>query len=446
MQLISLYIKKYNHLEDFTIEFKEKLSVIIGVNGSGKSSVLEVLAQIFSAAYLKDKASFGFKLTYKLGNTLVELSAEDNGETIKMNGENAIDNNFLPNNVVVYYSGLSDKMEKLCKPHEENQRKDFKVNKFSQRPFFYYRPENFKMFLLTLFAYEFGSTKNFLLKKIQLSGLNKFNIQVNKSSELQGKSDDFWGLFGKIREFCDKLDEFSDNKITDKRGDSFIKYDFNSIRNLYAIKGYSEEKQIFEYLDMLAYIGMLGELNLFVEKQGQILSSDALSEGEKQIIAIRGINDLLINENTLLLFDEPDTYLHPSWQGQFMEEIIKYSANAQFVINSHSPNIISSLQKMQLNLMHTIDGKPVVKHVFINPYGKPVDQILIDFFGLKGLRNEPVMNAFEELWKLIKNNNYKSDEFKAIFRKLESEIGVDDNDLMTIRLEIARKEKNEKNK
>ena len=59
MQLISLYIKKYNHLEDFTIEFKQKLSVIIGVNGSGKSSILEVLATIFSDAYLENKANLG---------------------------------------------------------------------------------------------------------------------------------------------------------------------------------------------------------------------------------------------------------------------------------------------------------------------------------------------------------------------------------------------------
>lgn len=450
MQLISLYIKKYNHLEDFTIDFKQKLSVIIGVNGSGKSSILEVLAQIFSAAYLNRKTEFSFKLTYELSDfTIVELSAATDF-VIKMNDNNKIDHALLPSNIVVYYSGLSDKMEKLCKPHEEKQRADFKDGNFTQRPFFYYRPENFKMFLLVLFAFEFGDTKDFLLKKIQLTGLNRFNIEVNKPpnfKKLTAKSDDFWGLEGENREFCDRLDEFSDDKTIDKKSDNFIKYDFNSINNLYALRDYFDgEKQIFERLDMLAYEGMLGELTLFVEKQGQILNSDILSEGEKQIIAIRGINDLLINENTLLLFDEPDTYLHPSWQGQFMEEIIKYSENAQFVITTHSPNIISSLQKVQLNLLHTVDEKPVVKHVSLNPYGKPVDQILIDFFGLKGLRNEPVMKAFEELWLLIKKNNYKSDEFKTMFEKLEKEIGADDIDLTTIRLEIARKERNEKNK
>lgn len=442
MQLISLYIQKYNHLEDFTIEFKEKLSVIIGVNGSGKSSILEVLAQIFSAAYLNEKASFGFKLTYKLGLSTVELSADGVGVRIKMNGNERIDNHLLPNNVVIYYSGLSDKMEKLCAVHEKKQRTDLKNGNISQRPLFYYHPENFKMFLLTLFAFEFGETKDFILKKLNLTSLNKFNIVIKKSQ----KTANFWGIGDKTRIFCDKLDELADNKIVDSRNDNFIKYDFNSIEKLYELRDfYTKEKFIFELLDSLLYEEMLGEITLSLEKQGQILNSDALSEGEKQIIAIRGINDLLINENTLLLFDEPDTYLHPSWQGQFMEEIIKYSENTQFVITSHSPNIISSLHKMQLTLLHTEGGKPAIKQFSMSPYGKPVDQILVDFFGLKGLRNEPVMKAFEQLWQLIKNKEYKTDKFKALFEQLEKEIGADDIDLITIKLEIARKERNEKN-
>jgi predicted ATPase len=356
MQLISLYIKKYNHLEEFTIEFKQKLSVIIGVNGSGKSSILEVLAQIFSAAYLNKKTEFSFKLTYELSDfTIVELSAATDF-VIKMNHNNKIDHALLPSNIVVYYSGLSDKMEKLCKPHEDKQRTDFKEDNFTQRPFFYYRPENFKMFLLALFAFEFGDTKDFLLKKIQLTGLNRFNIDISKPNfkKITAKSDEFWGLGGVNRDFCDRLDEFSDDKVTDKPSDNFVKYAFNSINNLYALRDYFDgEKQIFERLDMLAYEGMLGELTILLEKQGQILNSDALSEGEKQIIAIRGINDLLINENTLLLFDEPDTYLHPSWQSKFWEGINEHIHlnNAQFIVTTHSPVLLTNLTNGEVHFL-----------------------------------------------------------------------------------------------
>ena len=250
MQLISLYIKKYNHLESFTIEFKQNLSVIIGVNGSGKSSILEVLAIVFSEAYLNNKASLGFELIYTLDLATVELSAEGVGSDIKMNGKSKIDKSLLPSNVVVYYSGLSDKMAKLCEIHENKQKDDFKNGRATKRPFFYYRPENFKMFLLSLFSFEFGSTKDFLLEKVNLTNLENFSIEINKPNwkNIKANSSNFWGLGGVSRQFCDKLDEYCDYQTLDKYTDISMKYFFNSTRGLYEIENYIGGKQIFESL------------------------------------------------------------------------------------------------------------------------------------------------------------------------------------------------------
>ena len=184
-------------------------------------------------------------------------------------------------------------MEKLCKIHEENQEKAFKTGRATKRPFFYYRPQNFKMFLLSLSAFEFGDTKDFILKKINLTGLDKFSIEILEPvwNEKRASSSDFWGLDGVNRDFCDRLDEFADDKSVNK-SDSLIKYSFNSIEKLYDIKNYIGEKEIFESLDMLFFQGMLGEISLSLKKNDQIIDAEALSEDEKQIIAIRGINDL----------------------------------------------------------------------------------------------------------------------------------------------------------
>ena len=66
MKLNSLYIDDYKLLKNFSIKFSKDVSIIIGINGSGKSSILETIAQIFSDAVLNQKSKFGFKIDYEL--------------------------------------------------------------------------------------------------------------------------------------------------------------------------------------------------------------------------------------------------------------------------------------------------------------------------------------------------------------------------------------------
>ena len=62
MQINSLYINDYKLLKDFTIKFSKDVSILIGINGSGKSSILECVAQIFSDAYLQENPNLGLNL------------------------------------------------------------------------------------------------------------------------------------------------------------------------------------------------------------------------------------------------------------------------------------------------------------------------------------------------------------------------------------------------
>ena len=70
MIINSIHIEDYYILQNFDIDFSSNLSVLIGENGSGKSSVLECLAYIFGHLHkyfvLNDKtAEFISTCTYK---------------------------------------------------------------------------------------------------------------------------------------------------------------------------------------------------------------------------------------------------------------------------------------------------------------------------------------------------------------------------------------------
>ena len=53
-----------------------------------------------------------------------------------------------------------------------------------------------------------------------------------------------------------------------------------------------------------------------------------------------------INEDTLLIIDEPEVHLHPSWQVKFAELLVLISKNinVQILLSSHSPYFIEALQ------------------------------------------------------------------------------------------------------
>jgi predicted ATPase len=69
---------------------------------------------------------------------------------------------------------------------------------------------------------------------------------------------------------------------------------------------------------------------------------NALSSGEKQALYIF-IHTLLAEESTLII-DEPEMSLHIDWQKQLIADMKLLNSNAQFIIATHSPEIMSTLE------------------------------------------------------------------------------------------------------
>jgi predicted ATP-binding protein involved in virulence len=50
----------------------------------------------------------------------------------------------------------------------------------------------------------------------------------------------------------------------------------------------------------------------------------------------------MVKKESIVLMDEPDIALHPSWQYELVQDLVKWSNGTQFLLATHSPQIIGS--------------------------------------------------------------------------------------------------------
>lgn len=96
-----------------------------------------------------------------------------------------------------------------------------------------------------------------------------------------------------------------------------------------------------------------GKMKVFCPKgTGKRISNEVteLSSGEKQIVAILGSLIFLHEEKdaNVYFIDEPEVSLHLSWQDNFVDALLKACPKYQFVLATHSPNIIAKEERRSL--------------------------------------------------------------------------------------------------
>lgn len=100
-------------------------------------------------------------------------------------------------------------------------------------------------------------------------------------------------------------------------------------------------------------------------------------------------SDLRLDEvSGIVLVDEIDLHLHPSWQMEVIAHLAKTFPRLQFIFTSHSPLIAGSVEwmnitRLQLDRQHRTGADPFVEPI----HGLDVDQILVsDLFGMESTR------------------------------------------------------------
>jgi energy-coupling factor transporter ATP-binding protein EcfA2 len=96
----------------------------------------------------------------------------------------------------------------------------------------------------------------------------------------------------------------------------------------------------------------------------------------------------LVDNHGIVMVDEIDLHLHPKWQMDVLPTIAKQLPNLQFIVTSHSPLIVGSLEWMNIILMDAGKNQSTAaQRLKWSIHGLDADQVLLtDFFGLESTR------------------------------------------------------------
>ena len=471
MRIISLKIGGYKLFKPSPkIRLGKEMQLLIGVNGSGKSTVLEAIAIIFSDVkrYCEDtkrrERKFDFYIEYSFVNNYIieETSTTQDTRTsinhvfLSSSFETGLEYamfvnkikietpqemyKYLPDNLILYYSGSCDTLEKIAKEIEAEQAEDLFRNRSKEqvhrvinslaKNIIYIKKEYYPL----LFALNYIDKKQVLPlsnKKFQISSIVFYIKKPNFTDNNDYKK--LYNLSGFLRPYLNNLLKHSygvDEDIETKEPFFIVDYHRGILEAVEELDGLTHDQRFnqtryiaFHLISLLFRVGLIKKIDISISDMHENkYSIDNFSEGEQQLIILDALKNILCLKNSILCLDEPDAYLHPKRQRELFPHIqeLYTESETQIIATSHSPFVAQSVPLNSILLFNKNGGVVKVIEDELNSY----IAIANELFGVKTEFSVEIENEFEKFWllrqKILSNESYNTQELIELIKILQS--------------------------
>ena len=286
----------------------------------------------------------------------------------------------LPDNLLIYYSGPHGTVTGLLEKYEPTFRKRIKRADLDEsRRFIGIGPE-YKSLLLAVLLMQNSSNKarQFICQKLGISSVSSeirlilerplYASDARFDIEHNDETDRYWKPEGITKIFLNRISNcFSAPDPKRVRTEGYLAQEDQYSLYLDIIKIQHEfsdlsAQELFRQFDNLKTLGMLADVSIPIQLTGGFDASIThFSDGQFQSIYIYSVIELFKDRNCLTLLDEPDSFLHPEWQFDFLNQVFDITdtaaKNNHVLMSSHSAVTLIPQEKKKIKFFDIKDNK-----------------------------------------------------------------------------------------
>ena len=406
MKIRTMHLENYRCFKAFDITFDDRLTVLVGVNGAGKTAVLDALSIFLKWAGHPNVRGANQPLQMPIEDALKGSSPENVRYGLEVHGSSS---------VKVKYENPEATYNNISFFHEESITNVIDILNHFNPLFVSYMANRSISEVASISQYSRGHVSPFSAYE---SG---FNRTIDYASTLAW----FHDMDGD--EARDIRDGGEVNPILEAVKEAISK----------ALLGnfYRPRMQ-----------GSPSELIIYEKETDQSFKVSQLSAGYRAMLTL--VMDLarrmaqacpasLLRTPAIVLIDEVELHLHPSWQQTVLTTLMDIFPNTQFIVTTHSPQVLTSIPNKHIRILK--DGKAYTE-TSLQTEGAEASQLLKEVFGVD-LR-PPDLDIVKELEKykeLVYTEQWDTPEAEALRKKLISHYGNYEPELDNMALHIENK-------
>ena len=411
MKIEELYIENFRGIHKLEVKDLAYLNVIAGLNGAGKSSVLTAIKTLLSwlIARIRNQKGNGISIKDK------DITNGENYCLLKIRLDNGVEWQLY-------------KQHSKCRSKSEYKTELSMMNAFANELAESIR-QDVKTDLPLIDAYGVNRVVNETPMRVRaahkLNPLDALSVDMSNSVNFH----DFFIWFREMEDIENESLRNTGVLEKDKRLEA-VRYSIATIFN-----GYSDFKV------------QRNPKSFVINKGKEKFDFNQLSDGEKSYMAL--IFDIVrkmamthpslenpLDGDGMVLIDEVDVHLHPSWQREVIDKLKQLLPNCQFFVSTHSPHVVSSVNLKSGDKLILITNGEAIEFLG-NSYGRESNIVLADIFKMDSLRNPIVQYHIDKIWACLKNKDYESEEFNTEFSWLKDNVDSADSIFVQINLQIA---------